>query len=84
MKLKKGLVWREIEGKIFIIDSENQTLHSLNETAAIMWKMFLKNKNISEIANKIKSKYNIDEKNCLRDIEEFLSELKERGLIYEE
>ncbi|MEF3279871.1 MAG: PqqD family protein [Elusimicrobiota bacterium] len=83
MKISGNIVWREIDGEIFIIDSINERIHELNETASLIFRLINKNKKIPEIVDIILDKYEIDRKTCENDLKYLLSEFIKRGIISE-
>jgi len=83
MRISSNIIWRKIDDTIFIIDPLNERIHELNETAAIIFEMIIKNKKIDEIERKILKEYDVDEKECRKDISYIISELKDKGVISE-
>ena len=83
-KTDKKLIWRKIEDKIFIIDTEKEKMHSLNSSAAFIWNMIIKGKTPDEILILMDREFDIEDKNILKkDIEEIILKFKDEGLIYE-
>jgi hypothetical protein len=83
MRVNSNIIWRKIDDTIFIIDPLNEKIHELNETAAIIFEMIIKNKKFDEIEKKILKEYEVDEKECRKDILDIISELKDKGVISE-
>jgi DNA-binding ferritin-like protein len=83
MRINSNIIWRKIDDTIFIIDPLNEKIHELNETAAIIFEMIIKNKKFDEIEKKILKEYDVDEKECKKDISYIISELKDKGVISE-
>jgi DNA-binding ferritin-like protein len=83
MRINSNIVWRKIGDTIFIIDPLNEKIHELNETASIIFEMIIKNRKIDEIEKKILKEYDVDEKECRKDISYIISELKDKGVISE-
>jgi len=83
MRINSNIVWRKIDDTIFIIDPLNEKIHELNETASIIFEMIIKNKKIDEIEKEILKEYDVDEKECRKDILDIISELKDKGVISE-
>jgi len=83
MRANSNIIWRKIDDTIFIIDPLNEKIHELNETAAIIFEMIIKNKKFDEIEKKILKEYEVDEKECRKDILDIISDLKDKGVISE-
>lgn len=86
MNVKKELILREIMGENVLVPSgktvfENNGLFMLTETAAFIWKILPDAKNEEEILKAVLSEYEIDEKEAKKDIDEFLSKLREMKII---
>ncbi len=84
MKIRTDIIWREIDGEVFVIDPQKDSCFELNETAALIFKMLRKGKDISEIVKKISEVYDVDEKICYWDICDTIKKFKEKGMFYEE
>jgi len=83
-KINEKLIWRKIENKVFIIDSEKEKMHSLNSTASFIWNMIIKDKTPDEIITLMHKEFDIKDKNIIKkDIEEIILKFKNEGLIYE-
>jgi hypothetical protein len=83
MRISNKVVWREIDGEIFIIDAENQKISELNETASAVFLLISKNKDINQIRDAILSEYDVSATTAQNDINEILEKLKEIGIVYE-
>ncbi|HOJ85426.1 MAG: PqqD family protein [Elusimicrobiales bacterium] len=83
MKISDKIIWREIEGEIFIIDPSNEKIHELNETASFVFKSIDKGLDRKKIAEKILSNYDADKRTLEKDLEDLISEFKDKGIIDE-
>lgn len=83
MKISKHIIWREIEGEIFIIDPLKQMVYELNETATAIFKLISKNKDLNFIKNDFLKNYDVDIKEVENDINNIISNLKKEGIVYE-
>ncbi|MDO4380328.1 MAG: PqqD family protein [Clostridia bacterium] len=86
MNVKKELILREIMGENVLVPSgktvyENNGLFMLTETAAFIWKILPDAKNEEEILKAVLSEYEIGEEEAKKDIDEFLSKLREMKII---
>jgi len=71
IKINPDIVYRLIDGKIFIADPSNSILYELNDTASAVWKLLSKKKYATDISLLIKAlatEYDTDEKTLKKDI----------------
>lgn len=86
MTVKKELVFRELMGENVLVPSgktvfENNGLFMLTETAAYIWKILPEAENEEDILKKVLSEYDVSESQARADISDFLSKLREYGII---
>jgi Coenzyme PQQ synthesis protein D (PqqD) len=75
------LAARIIEGKAFIINTKNSTLHELDETGTFIWKLIEKKKSLEEMTSLITSEFDVTSTQAENDLHEFLEALKQKGII---
>jgi methyltransferase-like protein len=85
-KLKKPLkrdelICREVEGEVVIYNSDLESVHALNSTAAIIFQLFDGKHNLSEITDAITERFEIEEQLAWEDISKIVSELEKLKLI---
>lgn len=85
-KMKKfsktaNVACRIIEGQAFIVNTQTSTLHELDETGTFIWKLIEKGKNIDEVAEALSESFDVTRQNAGKDAEEFISELKKKGIL---
>ncbi len=86
MTVKKEFVLRELMGENVLVPGgetvfENNGLFMLTETAAFIWKILPAAKDESDILIKLLSEYDVTKEQAEADVEEFLSKLREYGII---
>lgn len=85
----EDIVAREIEGELIIVpltagigDTEDD-LFTLNETGKDIWALLNKGKSLLEIVADLTKAYEGDTENIEKDVEGFVSELLNRGMLTE-
>ena len=73
--------WRVYEGEAVIVSPEDSTLHTLNEVGTLVWEAADGRTPVSAIVARICARYDVDAPAAERDVESFVAELRERGLI---
>ncbi len=82
-KLKKDLVVQQVNEEVFIFDGETSILHTLNETAADLFKKLKKGAAVSELVDYLIEEYGITRDKALKDSGEFVEKLKKKKLVIE-
>ena len=73
--------WRVYDGEAVIVSPEDSTLHTLNEVGTLVWEAADGHTPLSAIVTRICARYDVDAPAAERDVEIFVAELRERGLI---
>ncbi len=86
MKVKDNLILREIAGSWIIVPVaemvvEFNGLMNLNESGAFLWKKLAEGAEMDELLSGLLSEYDIDEETAKADIQEFVGQLMEKGLL---
>lgn len=86
MEIKKELIKREIAGDCILVPVGRSTLDSnglfaLNELAAFIWDIIPSVDSEDEIVAKILDEYEIDRETAERDVADFMSKLRDLGII---
>ncbi len=82
IKQNPKAAWKEADDKLYIISPETGTIHTLNETAAFIWKEAKKPVKVSAIIDKMLTEFKASKKTLQKDILEFVQGyLNEKLLI---
>lgn len=85
MKIKDGLVLREVAGSYVVMNSGGELnfngMITLNESGAIIWRGLEEGLSVDEIAAKITAEYDIDAETAIADIKRFTDKMSEAGVI---
>lgn len=81
MKTKKGIIIQKL-GELFVVyDNETGTLFEFNEVGYFILNLIKKGKSINEILKSITRHFEVSQDDAKKDLNNFLKELKKRGLI---
>ena len=88
MKIRSGYMLRKVMDMTVImsIGSETYTpnqIMSLNETGAFLWEKLEKGADKQVLVDSLVADYEIDNATADSDVDEFLNQLREKGLIEE-
>lgn len=85
MKLKSGLVLRQVAGENVVLsmsgDVEFRGMLTLNETACTLWKRLEQEAELSDLAAALMAEYDVDEETATVHAEAFVNKMKEVGVL---
>lgn len=85
MAVSKNFILKKVCDEAMIIPlvdggMDMSKVFNINEIGVIIYEGLENNKTIEQIKNDIISEYDIDEKTVLNDINDFIAELKQKGI----
>ncbi|TFH44445.1 MAG: PqqD family protein [ANME-2 cluster archaeon] len=80
-KRSEDLVWRMIDNKVVIMNSNGKEIHSLNNVGSIIWELSDGAKNFEEIAVLILERFETSIETARIDVLEFGSQLVVKNII---
>lgn len=80
-KIKKELFYRYVDSRVLIFNPENINCYALDQIGARVMNLLKKERKISTIRDTILREYNIEPKQCRKDMLFLLAELEHNGLI---
>ena len=86
MKIKEGLILREVAGNYIVVavgdavKSFNGVIN-LNETGAFLWKKLAEGKEENQLVEALLEEYEVDKEIAVADVKKFLDKLTEAGLV---
>ena len=86
MKIKSGFVVREIAGQSIVVALGEASkvfngIIKLNETGRVMWDILSQGAQKEDVINKILSEYDIDRETVEKDVDSFVTTLKENNIL---
>ncbi len=76
-----GFTVREIGDEIIFIAEDGDELHTLDEVGCFIWKNIDGNCSLMTILDRICNEYEVEKSRAVKDLEEFILKLNEKGLI---
>ncbi len=64
-----GVMEREVDGEIFLLDTESNLIHQLNRTASFIWRKCQERASVGEIAEVLAKEFDVEEDETLEDVE---------------
>jgi len=82
VRLRPGAVeWREAEGELIALDLESSTYFAINRTGAAIWPSLVDGASRDDLVAQLTDKFDIDSETAARDVDAFLGQIAERGLL---
>jgi hypothetical protein len=81
VRKKIGLLVREVNGEVLVLDSEADRIHQLNESASIIWRMHARGADASEIASSLAIEFDLDKHRAYTDVKAALERFRALKLI---
>lgn len=82
VRLRPGAVeWREVDGELIALDLGSSTYFAVNSTAASIWPALVEGATREDLIAQLTAKFGIDDATAARDLDAFLGQIAERGLL---
>lgn len=77
------LAWRTVDDEMIAIDVRDSTYLTANDSGALLWEALAAGATREALAGSLVAAYGIDAETAAADVERFLTDLRERGLLDE-
>ena len=75
------LHWREIDGEVIALEVRGSTYVAANGAGTLLWRALADGTTPDELADQLVRAYGIDRERAAADIEHFLAQLRDQGLL---
>lgn len=76
-----ALEWREIDGEVVALDLRRQTYLAVNEGGTVVWPALAAGTTLEELVSRMVDAFEVDPARAAVDINAFVAELTQLGLI---
>jgi hypothetical protein len=83
VKRSSEVVWREVDGKVVGLDLGSSRYFSLNSSGVQLWKLLETERDKPDLVAALVAAHGIDEHRAEADVDAFLVNLRENGLLDE-
>ena len=80
-KQRAGLVVRDSEDEVVVLDKQRDLVHQLNPTAAFIWLRCDGDHSVGQIAEELAEAFEVDPDTARQDIESTVGQLADLGLV---
>jgi hypothetical protein len=82
MKLRvDDITWREIDGDLVILDLRTSTYLTANASATVLMRQLTEEQTLTQLVQALVDAFEIPEQRAQQDVQTFVDELGERGLL---
>lgn len=74
-RIKKGIASKKLDGTLYLLDPNKGHLHTLNESAEVIWRCIRNNLSFEEIVRQITDEFNVSPQIAKKDAKTFLGML---------
>jgi outer membrane protein assembly factor BamB len=67
-----NVIWKDVDGIIYILQPEREEIHALNETGTFIWRLINKGYSLAQVKKELLSQYNVTSDRVTKDIQEFI------------
>ena len=78
-----GVAWRETGGEIVVLDLDGSVYFGLNGTGAVLWKRLVDGADGADLAALLVHDFAVPAPRAAADVEAFLDDLRQHGLLSE-
>jgi hypothetical protein len=76
-----GVAWKEVDGEVVALDEREALYLAANPAGAILWRALAGGTTHGALVNGLVTEYGIDADRAGADVDAFLADLRERGLL---
>ena len=80
-KRTSGLVARDVDGEILILDTVSDRVHQLNQSASLIWRCIERELSPQDTAKELAEAFGLGSDQAQRDVNDAISQLKALNLI---
>jgi hypothetical protein len=77
----QDLHWREIDGEVIALEARGSTYVAANGAGTVLWRALAEGTTPDAMADELVRAYGIDRERAVADIEHFLAQLSDQGLL---
>jgi hypothetical protein len=77
----EGLNWREIDGEVVVLDTEQSHYLNLNPTGSVLWLLLADGATQQQLVSKLVEEFAVDESTARGDVLAFVANCRENGLL---
>jgi len=81
IKRNKDIVFKEVDGMVYILDSQKSIIRTLNGTASLVWRSLNKPQSIKKLTQLLSKNFKVEEKEASSDLKRFVLQYLKEELL---
>ena len=81
IEVTKESVHCSVEEEVVILSLKNGVYYGLNPVGAFIWNLIQKPKTLEEVRDAVLQEFDVNEEECMKDLNELIGELLKKNLI---
>ena len=81
IKRRKSVIYKSVDGVVYLLDTANSTIHTLNKTASFIWEYLEKTHTFKTVVDAMCENFEIKQKAAAKDCAEFISDYIKLGFL---
>lgn len=81
VKISEDVIYQELDGEMVLLDMKSGEYFGIDTIGSRIWVLLEQGKSPGQTQDILIQEYDVDPVTCSRNVQEFLLELKEAGLI---
>ena len=77
----ENLLVSEVDGESVILDQNSEVYYGINEVGSHIWERVEEPRTVEELVESTSTAYDVSREECREDIEDFLTDLLDAGLV---
>lgn len=77
----KDIIFKEMDGIVYILNHQNATIHTLNESASYIWRQVKIPLTVKKLTSLLCQQFDVDKKKATKDISGFASKYLKQGFL---
>jgi outer membrane protein assembly factor BamB len=71
-QIDRNIIWKDVDGVVYILQPEQEEIHALNETGTLIWKLIDKGYTLKQVQKKFLVLYKVTDQQAKNDIQAFI------------
>ncbi len=80
-QIAPGIIWRVLDDNVVVVSPTGGKVRVLNQLGTVIWQLLTEGKTREDILTHLVDFYEVSAEQAFEDLNGFLIELKERGLV---
>lgn len=75
------VLWRQLDDRVLVLDVSRSRYLRLNRSGTLLWRALREPRTVDELVDHLRRSYDVSHEDATTDVEGFLADLREHGLL---